>query len=164
MKRLTFLLAALALLLAGCGPSQERSQESVAFYYLRENLDYGNRDSVIVPETREAAGQRRELSYILALYQVGPSEEGLRSPLPEDVRIQSVQVSGRRISLALSDASEDMTDLQFTLACACLSMTSLELVDADAVVITGGSRTITMDRDSLVLYDQITNTAVEETK
>lgn len=164
MKRLTFFLAALTLLLTGCGLSQERFQEPVTFYYLRDNFEYGSADSVIVPEIRESAGQRRELSYFLALYQVGPSEEGLRSPLPENVRIQSVEVSGRKISLALSDASKDMTDLQFTLACACLSKTSLELVDADTVGITSGSRTITMDRDSLVLYDHITNTAVEETK
>ena len=47
MKRLTFFLAVLTLLLTGCGLSQERFQEPVTFYYLRDNFEYGSADSVI---------------------------------------------------------------------------------------------------------------------
>ena len=55
-----------------------------------------------------------------------------------------------------------MTDAQFTLACSCLTLTCLELVDAESVTVVSGDRSITMNADSLTQKDHITGTQTEE--
>ncbi len=57
-----------------------------------------------------------------------------------------------------------MTDTEFTLACACLTMTTLSITGGDEVTITSGSRSVTMSRDSLTLIDDSTASTTEETK
>ena len=49
-----------------------------------------------------------------------------------------------------------LSDAEFSLACACLSMTCMELVNAEKVTIVSGSRSLTLSRDNLLLNDTIT--------
>ena len=95
---------------------------------------------------------------------MGPVDEDLRSPLPADVRILSVEQSSTTIRLQLNEASDAMTDTEFSLACACLTLTCTKLTGADSVTLCGTTRSITMTRDSLTLYDDVTTTPTEETQ
>ena len=66
-------MLSLCFLLSGCGFFGERIREPVTFYYLC--ADYQEKlCCVIVPEEREASGHSGDLSYLLALYQIGPAE------------------------------------------------------------------------------------------
>ncbi len=159
MKRLLCLTLGLCLLLPGCG---ERLKEPVTFYYLRANYQYGSADGVIASEEREASGHRENLSYLLALYLMGPADEELSAPLPKSTRVLSAERSGHAVILELSD--KELTDAEFTLACACLTLTCLEMVGGETVTVTIGAHTATMSRDSLTLYDSSAEAATEETQ
>lgn len=160
MKRSLGVCLLLCLFLCGCG--MERMKEPVTFYYLKSNYEYFSCNGVIDREEREAAGHREDLSYLLALYLMGPTEEELRSPLPRGVWILAAAQEARQITIQLSDTLENMSDLDYSLACACLSMTCLDMTDAERVTIISGDRSVTMGWDTLTLYDGSETAPTEE--
>lgn len=152
MKRLTIMLILLSTLLCGCG---ERLKEPVTFYYIRSGYE-ADMSAVLDSEEREASGHRDDLSYLMALYLMGPAEEDLQSPVPPGTSIFSAKQTGSIVTLHLSDTSDSMTDAQFTLACSCLTLTCLELTEAEYVTINSGDRSVTMNADMLLLQDLAT--------
>lgn len=160
MKRFTALAILLSLLLTGCA---ERLKEPVTFYYVRNGYEEDMAD-ILRSEQREAAGHREDLSYLMALYLMGPADEDLRSPLPRGTNIFTSEYRDSMVTLRISDTTKTMTDAQFTLACSCLTLTCLELVEAESVTVVSGDRSITMNADSLTLKDHITGTQTEETQ
>ena len=154
MKRI--LCAALALILAfsllsGCG---ERVKEPVTFYYLRSGYQE-NMDTMIASETREASGHRDNLRYLLAFYLMGPADKELSSPLPRGTVLYALEQETDSVTITLSDTSASLSDSEFSLACACLSMTCMELVPAEEVTVASGSRSLTLRRDNLILTDTL---------
>ena len=97
-----------------------------------------------------------DLPYLLALYQMGPTGDEIRSPLPFGTRI-SVQIQEGHITLELSEAALSLSDIDYSLACACLTMTCLDASGAEDVTVQSGDRAKTMNRDSLTLMDTIEN-------
>lgn len=160
MKRIFCLFLCLCLLLPGC--SGELMKDSVTFYYPRREYQYGIADGVIASEQREASGHANDLHYLLSLYLIGPSSEELTSALPRDTRLVQALVEDGVITLELTDITQSVTDTEFTLACACLTMTALSITGGSKVTITSGSRTVTMSRDSLTLYDDSTAASTSE--
>ena len=155
MKRFLCFLLCLCLFLPGC--SGELMKNPVTFYYPRREYQYGAEDGVISSEQREASGHADDLHYLLSLYLIGPSSDELVSPLPWGTRLLGVSQENGTVTL-------ELTDTEFTLACACLTMTTLSITGGDEVTITSGSRSVTMSRDSLTLIDDSTASTTEETK
>ena len=156
MRRTLSLLLCLALLftLSACRFSADGNGDTVTFFYRRVKFAYGEADSVISPETRDISGHAGDLSYLAALYLMGPMNEELVSPFPKSTRLISVLQTGDTIEIELSDIRDDLSDSEFTLACACLTMTCLEASDAEAVTIISGERTVTMNSENLLLIDE----------
>ena len=163
MKRFACLILTFCLLFTGCSVSGDRIKEPVLFYYVFEDYEK-DMEQVIVSEVREAAGHRNDISYLLALYSMGPSNEDLKSPLPRNTRIALLEHNADNMVLSLSDAVLNITEAEFTLACACISMTCMELTDVQQITVTCGDRTITMQRDHLLLNDNMVQIPQEETK
>ena len=162
MRRILSLILLLAFLLTGCSAYGERLKEPVTFYYLRSELQYFVDDGVIASEERESAGHREDLTYLLALYLIGPADEDLVSPLPKGTKIYSAEQNSEEIVLNISNTTESMTDIEYSAACVCLALTCFDLTDAGQVTVNSGDRTLTISRDAIVLYDNIT--AMEEQK
>ena len=163
MKRILSCILIAILLLSGCGTSAERIREPATFYYMRANpetLRHG--EDLFVGEVREAAGHRQDLSYLMALYLIGPATEGLRTPIPKGTKISEIIIEEDTVLLTLSDTEKTMTDIEYALACTCLSQTCLELTGANSVTITSGERSITMGRDTLVMRDRTPTNETEE--
>ena len=160
MQRLIIMLLLLSLLLTGC---TDRLKEPVTFYYIRTDYDM-DMSPVMGSERREAAGHREDLSYLLALYLIGPADEELQSPLPQGASILAAEQIGPAVTLHLSDTSESMTDAQFTLACSCLTMTCLDLTEATHITIISGDRSVTMDADMLLTQDLTTAAGLEDSQ
>lgn len=156
MKRIVSLTLLLCLLLSGCGFFGERIREPVTFHYLC-NFYQEDLCCVLVCEEREASGHAGDLPYLLALYQMGPAGEDLRSPLPPGTRIHS-EVQDSQILLELSDEAMALSDLEYSLACACLTLTCLDITEAEAVTVCCGDRSKTMTRSSLTLFDETETT------
>ena len=151
MKRSICMILILSMLLSGCGFFGERIKTPVTFYYLCDNYEE-ELCCVIVSEEREASGHVGDLPYLLALYLMGPtSEETLSSPYPD--LMLTAQQSGSHIDLELKNLPETVSEIDFSLICACLALTSLDITGAEDVTISCGDRIRTLDRDALTLYD-----------
>ena len=151
MKRFLCILLAVSLLLSGCGFFGERIKDPVSFHYLCANYP-DELCCVVVSEQREASGHVGNLPYLLALYLMGPVDEEMRSPIPAGVQILSSK-DGDHIILELTGATDSFSDIDFSLACACLTLTSLEITGAEKVTVRCGEQVRTLDRSSLTLND-----------
>ena len=138
--------------LSGCG---QKLNEPVTFYYLKSSYQE-NLDSPIVGEEREVAGHRDNLKYLLSFYLMGPIGKELSSPLPRGTQLYTVEQEGTALTIEISNTSALLSDAEFSLACACLSMTCMELVNAEKVTIVSGSRSLTLSRGNLLLNDTVT--------
>ena len=163
MKRMISMVLLLCIFLSGCGIFSERIKEPVTFYYIREDYpkDMGN---VIASEHREAAGHKGDLPYLLALYTMGPSTEGLRSPFTENTKIIPTEHTESGVVLSISGSTETMTDAEYTLASACLAMTCMELANASQITVVCNDRSVTINHDNLILYVAMEPQNLEETK
>lgn len=153
MKRIACLILLFSMLLSGCNSFGERIKEPVTFYYVSEDYQR-DMNAVISSEMREASGHRGDLPYLLALYTMGPSTEGLRSPFEKNAKIIPTEHTESGIVLSVSDISHTVTDAEFTLASACLAMTCMDLTNATQVTIICEDRSITLNRDNLMLYEK----------
>ena len=163
MKRFMIVLLTVCLILSGCSFGGEWIKEPVTFYYVRENYQK-DMEQVLSSEVREAAGHRDDLSYLLALYSMGPSNDGLLSLLPKNTSIIPTERTNYSIALTLSENTQNMTDADFTLASACIAMTCMDLMEIQQVTVISGDRSITIREDNLMLNNSIVKKPQEETK
>ena len=155
MRRLLCLNLSVVLLLSllsGCG---QHLKEPVTFYYLR-NAYEDKMDCPIAGEQREASGNRDNLKYTLSLYLMGPIGKDLVSPLPRGTVLYTVKQENGTLTIELSNTSALLSDSEFSLACACLSLTCMGLTNTEAVTIVSGNRSLTLSRDNLLLGDTVT--------
>ena len=163
MKRILCLILIFCLLLSGCSLIGEHVKEPVTFYYVSENYQK-DMDQVIVSEIREASGHRDDLTYLLALYSLGPSSEGLKSPLPRNTTILPIERTVDEIVLALTENGRTLKDADFTLASACIALTCMDLIDVQQVTVVCEEQSITLGKESLLLNTDSASTAQEETQ
>ncbi len=160
------LILSLLVLICSCSVLGYQKEDYVTFYYCQAEYIYADGDGVIAPEDRDVTGRTDDLEYLLPLYLVGPLDEDLASPFPARTQLISAQMQENTLTITLSETEKALTDSQFSLACACLTMTCLEITNAEQVTIICSDRSITMHRDSFLLYDDITLTqnTTEETQ
>ena len=164
MKKIAcILLAASCLLLLACS---DTSAETATYYYCRDEFAYGTQDGVIAPEQRDISGHVGDLQYLLSMYLVGPHDESLTSPFPGRTKLLSVRFQEDTVILEITGCSDLLAESQFTLGCACLAMTCLELTDAQYVTIVSADQKVTLSRENLLLFDSanLTVSATEESQ
>ena len=153
------LLLALIILssFTGCGRS-EQYEVPLSFYYLSAQLDYGADSAAIKPQLREGKGLV-STETILQLYFAGPQGENFNTPFPAGLRLVSTAQEADTLYLTVSDELSQLSGLDLTLACCCITLTCLDITDVESVCIQaetatlGGEKTITMNRDCLLLLD-----------
>ena len=140
MKRMISLLLSLALLLClpACAHHVDAPKEPVQFYYPRhtDQLQYGDPQGVITHELREAAGYTDRYSYLLNLYLRGPVTQGLRDPFPNGISVISLETAGNSAELVLSDSFAQLSGMDLTVACACLTLTLHSLTGIERLTVT----------------------------
>lgn len=154
MKRMICIALSLVLLIAVLPGCAERVKEPVTFYYLRQN-PRNHLGPEIAGEIREGSGHRDNLRYLLSFYLMGPADKELSSPLPRGTVLYQLEQNDQNITISLSDTSESLSDSQFSLACACLALTCMELQPVKEITVTSGTRNTTIRRDNLILADTI---------
>lgn len=155
MKRVICTLLAAALLIALLPGCAKKPNEPVTFYYLKDAYEE-DMACPIYGEEREVAGYRDNLKYLLSFYLMGPIGKSLRSPLPGGTLLCTVSLDGSQLTIEITNTDALLTDAEFSLACACLSMTCMGLVETDSVTIVSGSRSLTLGPDNLLLTDTVT--------
>lgn len=162
MKRMLCFALCMLLFFCGCSPAEKHPEDSVAFYYPRTDFFSGKDDQVLAPEYRAIHSATEKLSSVLSIYLAGPHSEELQAPFPVSVTLISAVQEGNSIHLILSEIPESTSEAAFALGCACLTMTCLNLIEAESVTITSGDHTITLSRSELTLFDSNTPVTTEE--
>ena len=168
MKRLTamILLVFLLLNLAACTQGNDLVCP-VSYHYLRapmadDQIFHGSADSVIAPEIREGDGYQNDLAHQIDIYLHGPLDDNFRSPFPVGTTLKTISVDGDHASVVLSRHFANHNGMELSLACACLTMTVMELTGAESVTISvdgfqlDGKASVTMDRSNMILTDSAT--------
>ena len=153
MKRLIILLLMTALLLCGCSLFPSQNQDPVLFYYQTTIYRLGQTDGAIAAEERDGTGHITDVDYLLRLYLTGPLSENLSSPFPDDVQLSSARTGQNKVTVNLTGDPSSLSESQKTMACACLTLTCLELTEEESVMIFWGEEIIIMDRSVLTLFD-----------
>ncbi len=149
------LLLLLILSIVGCN-LQSNQEQQIRFYYCSSDPAYAEENGVISPELRSGIHQE-PLNKIINFYLAGPKSEDLHSPFPEGLRILEADQNGSTMYLTVSNQLCDLTGMDLTLACACLTLTFMDLRQVQQVVITpedgllDGQRSITMDKNALLM-------------
>jgi len=159
MKRILLFLLLMLYIFPLTACSKASIQEPVNFYYRRVELNYSGTDSVIAAEVREAAGKSGDHSALLRDYLHGPDSDAFVRTIPAEVVLIACHVDGNMADVVLSDEIATLTGMDLTIACACLTLTTIELTGVETVQIralTSELETglkIVMDRSCLNLID-----------
>lgn len=154
MKRLFCILLILTLFLCGCS-----KEEETVFYYRPSDYLSESQNSLLVPEIRTVTGYTDNLPFLISLYLSGPTDPELISPFPVGTKLHYTTTEPPHITVHLQELPESMTDAEYSLACACLSMTVAELTGAETVTVVCGNRSVTIKPTMLILYDEPTPSA-----
>ena len=153
-KRLPALLMAalLALSLAACRTGVGKEPEGMKLYFpVSRDISYGGALGTQLWEGEDPTPEQ-----LLEALVDGPAEEGLRSPFPGAVTIQSMELDGDRgvLHITLSEQYGGLTDMAQTLADACIVMTACQFPEIRQVEISSegfwssrpASRTLSPDQ------------------
>ena len=157
------LLLGICVSLPACRQQQEKFQVPVNFYYLRQEATFGSADSLIAPVTAEGINYSNDPVGLLTEYLRGPGDSRCLSPFPAGTYIVSMELVNNIVRLTLCEDFATLTGMDLTAACACLTLTVLDLTGANSVRIyaegatLNGSDYIRMDRSCINLIDLIEN-------
>ena len=160
MRKVLLILLVLSLLLCGCTNPDYGFKKPLKFYYPLINPDYGMGSSYIQPEIREGATISGGLKDILNLYLKGPKDLTTYSyPFQYNTQVHAISRDTTTLDITLTRGFATYTGLPLTIACACITMTCLELTDVKTVRIRAfdttldGAQYIEMNAETLLLID-----------
>lgn len=167
MKRVIILILSLLLLLGGCY-REEPIDKPVVFYFLpmepMAEEDFHHDVPYIRPEVRDGSLLGSSVVSILSTYLRGPSaDSNLRSPFPSGSYLYTFSHDGNQLQITMEGAFTELTGLDLSIACACLSKTAMELTGASTVYIYAkdglldGAEYVLMDATSIELLDAYQN-------
>ena len=132
MKKILRVLCVLGImLLCACGQKDEPSAEYYLYFLPAASTSYG---SALATQPWEGTGTALNEELMRDLL-AGPTQEGLRSPFPKGLTLQSMEAEGNTIHITLSEHYSGLTDMAQTLADACIVMTLCQLTGITEVEI-----------------------------
>jgi len=146
----------------GCREKQQ-IDEPVAFYYRRSELLFEGASGVIAAQQRESAGHESDTEYLLQEYLSGPTDPLFSQTFPTGSRMVSFKITDKEAQITLSDHFADLTGMDLTIACACITLTIIDLTGVENVTLSAQSAMldnqsfITMDKSCLLLLDSNAN-------
>lgn len=168
MKRYISLLLIMAICftLCACKPAPEKIEQPANFYYRNAEISFGANDGLISALPSETVGFDSTIT-ILNEYLKGPKSSEFDTTFPASTKVQQFTIVGDRADVQLNDSLARLTGIDLTIACACLTITTIELTGVSTVTIStanealDGASSITMSMDSLMLMDIYTPETTE---
>lgn len=157
MKKRLFSLLLLFCMTAGllgCSLLRTAQEDKVTFYYARREYRFGAPDGVTASELRDLSGHTEDLTFLLKVYLLGPQDNSLSAPFPQNTRLLSAEETEGSAVITLSDTGTPMTEMEFTIGCACLAQTYMEWSGAEQITVNHGSKSITLNRSGLLFFDR----------
>ena len=152
-KRLLAAFIIILFMVSGCGTSARYT--NIAFYYSYNEMSFGSDDQAIGYEERIIHADSLDYDVIMAEYLEGPQSADLKSPFPKDTEIISIIVDQQIAYIVMSDNFSDLTGIELTLACACISLTTEKITGCAQVQIStentmlDNRKTITINTNEL---------------
>ena len=163
MRRNTMIfitLLAVLILLAGCsGHHEVNLPKAVKFYYCNTDISYNESDGLISAESRDYIGNTNNIEEILNEYLKGPSNDKFYSPFPNGTALIEAEMGDDILYITLNKAFSELSGIDRTLACACITRTLQEITNVDSVVIDvyggiyGNNTSVTLDKSSFITVD-----------
>lgn len=131
-KRITFLLAAL-LLLVSCG--KEEPPEGLCLWFPTDLDSPRHRAQAVTWEPLPPAGtgESDEVEALVSALLDGPSEDGLTNPFPAGARLLGWNLREQSLELNFSEEYGSLTGVDMALADCCLVLTLCQLEQVDQV-------------------------------
>lgn len=154
MKKACLLILCLSFLLGACTVPLAPSQD--VFYYPTARSD--TMTEVLVPEPRELPADA-ELTALLELYCAGPLSQDLENAVPDGIAVRSWKLTDGELHLDFDEGLSHLSDIELTLAAACLASTFLDRCGAHTLVLTaqgallGGESSLRLKPEDLNLRD-----------
>lgn len=161
MKRIIVYILCISCLLSVCGCSNKESvQNPVAMYYCRENVGYNSPGAVISQEVHSGPEYETDPLTLLRLYLSGPKSPGRYCPVPAEAIAIAATTEESVMKVVFSKSFAQLTGVDLTVACVCLSktlmanfpVTSVEISAMDALL--DGQFHITISEDDYILMDE----------
>lgn len=161
MKSIIAAFLLIITVLSGCSSAnKEEYINPVNFYYLQPSITFDNSGNVITSEIRDYGNEDAPLNVVISQYLTGPTNSDLVSPFPENIQLKSFLIDDEKVYITLSNQLTELDNYSQTIACACITKTILGITSAKSVeirvdvgTIQDGALSITMDADSLLLFD-----------
>ncbi len=161
MRKLLCMLLILGCMVSmfGCASRQTNSDQQVTVYYRRSEPTYGAADSIIASTTLDATGHERDYSHLLQVYLNGCEADLFAPTFPENTYVVNFKLEALTAKIVLTDNFAQLTGMDLTIACICLTQTIISLTDCQEVIIStvfsplDGNNFITLSRDSYLLLD-----------
>lgn len=160
MRRIMSIVILIILLLSLTGCQQEEAElvHPVQLFYCSKTVNFHLEDGLFASEVREFDSWENKPREFLNEYLAGPVSPDLVSPFPVGGWIIELSKKGKNVNVVLNINFTRLSPNELSTACACLSMTIFELMDAESVQIeTSGYNTdqsvILMTRDNLLFSD-----------
>lgn len=153
------LIISILLCLCSCAKDTRPAKSPVNFYYLGKEISYDGESEILLSEEREGAGYEADVEGLLTQYLKGPISESLRSPFPANVSVSRYATTANFVILELSDEFAQLTGIDLTVACACLSRTLFDLTQLDQILISAtgtqldGQASISFDLNDIYFVD-----------
>jgi len=91
------------------------------------------------------------ISRLLAFYFSGPLDPGLTSPFPAGCKVLAVHQDEGQLTVSVNPILAAQSELDITVACACLAMTCFEIIEAEQITVVCGDRSVTIRKDNLLM-------------
>lgn len=161
MKKMLILSLCLALLmsLTACSEPAPKYEKPIQLYYRTAVTADEIAESVIGPVTVEGAALPEDPQALLNEYLKGTSAVGFLTTFPASTKLLSMELTEDTAILMLNPSITRLSGIDLTIACACITMTTMELTGVTTVRIRAsnssldGADEIVMDRQTLILQD-----------
>ena len=153
-----FILARLISVVACTVPIRDMNAPA-KFYYALDEVKYHNSEGMIKAEIRETALINADLKVLLNAYLAGPTSEEFRNPFPAGTQIIDATTEDDCIKILINDGLSSLSDIDLTVACACLSSTAMDYTGAASACILsenaslGSRESIRMTKEQLIFSD-----------
>ena len=160
IKRILCYILLVILVFSFCACAEQQSfDQPVAFYYPELPQENGAIENVVGSEIREGSSFSGDLSALLGVYLQGPRDEQLSAAFFQQITLIDATVLDNQISLVFSENFSQLSGIDRSIACVCISMTCMDFTSADTVEIFventlfDGNESIVISRDAIFIQD-----------
>ena len=154
------LFFAFTLTLSACSFSTTEP-DSLTFYYIKSKDNFDGISDIIVPFYPNTSITNDSYAELLGLYFNGPTNYSCYSPFPAGTTLEELNVTRSKAKLTLSPHFATISDVELTIACACLTKTVIGITGVNSVqiLVNGaqlcGEDSLTFNLNSFTYYDEL---------